>query len=272
MWSGLNQSTKNAWPSAHALLKSRLAAWMNASDPVIPVLKRIRGKFFWVHPRLLTTAAVDHEPHIYQWIQENLPRRGVLFDVGAHYGWISLHAAVHAGREGRVIAFEASPVLIDLLRYHQRRNRLPQMTVIDKAVSDTDDRIAEFHLLNGGLSSRNSLTIGRASLPFLDAAEKTPIGVSTLQLDTFCERTGLIPNVIKIDVEGAEAMVLRGASSILTKCHPAVILSVHPYWLPPGDAPSDILASMDRYGYRVQQSHLMHYEGYEIGDYLFLWS
>lgn len=269
MWSGINQFLKRTCPSAHALLKSRLTGWRNAEEPLIPVPKRIRGEFFWVHPRLLTTEAVDHEPHIYRWVIDSLPRRGVLFDVGANYGWISLNASHHVGRNGRVIAFEASPVLITLLRYHQRRNRLAQMTVVDRAVSDTDNGMAEFYLLNCGLSSRNSLTIGRPDLPFLESEQKTSVGVPTLKLDTFCEGSGLLPNVIKIDVEGAEGMVLRGASRILKEFQPVVIVSIHPFWLPPSDSVPGIVDWMERCGYRVKESHVTRHEGHEIVDHLF---
>ena len=145
------------------------------------------------------------------------------------------------------------------------------MTVVDRAVSDTDNGMAEFYLLNCGLSSRNSLTIGRPDLPFLESEQKTSVGVPTLKLITFCEGSGLLPNVIKIDVEGAEgALVLQGgASRILKEFQPVVIVSIHPFWLPPSDSVSGILDWMDRCGYRVKDSRVTRYESQEIVDYLF---
>ena len=44
----------------------------------------------------------------------------------------------------------------------------------------------------------------------------------------FCEKKGIIPEVIKIDVEGAELGVLRGAQKVLQRYRPTIILSVHP--------------------------------------------
>ncbi len=267
MWGRANQFLKHAWPSGHRALKDRLSAWRLSRDVLIPVPKRVRGDFFWVHPRLLTTDTTDHEPHVCQWVLDHLPRSGTLFDVGAHYGWISLKAARHVGPDGKVLAFEASPVLIDLLNYHRRRNRLSHMTVVGVAVSDADTR-TDFHLLNGGLSSRNSLTIGRGGLPFLDGVEQTAVPTRTLKLDTFCKETGLIPDVLKIDVEGAEGMVLRGAEELLSRHHPVLIVAIHPFWLPPHDSTASILAFAARYGYRIKDRRVIRCEGYDVGDYL----
>jgi FkbM family methyltransferase len=235
---------------------------------MMPALRRIRGECFWVHPRLLTEDVRDNEPHISQWIMEHLRPGGVLFDVGAHYGWISLKASRHVGRAGRVVAFEPSPVLLEILNYHQARNRLRQMTVVGSAVSETDSAATSFYLLNGGLSSRNSLTIGREGLPLLDSVRKTAADVPTLRLDTFCETEALIPDVIKIDVEGAEGMVLRGAASILDRFRPVLVISMHPHWLPASESTKGILQFAASYGYRVMDSHVVEVGPYEIGDYL----
>jgi FkbM family methyltransferase len=172
------------------------------------------------------------------------------------------------GNKGRVIAFEPSPALLDILQYHQRRNRLAQMTVIGSAISEKDAPRETFHLLNGGLSSRNSLTIGQPGLPFLDSVEKTSVEVSTLKLDTFCHAEGIAPDVIKIDVEGAEGMVLRGATGILRRLRPVLVVSTHPYWLPAAESTGDLFDLLAGYGYRTRDSKVISFGGYEIGDYL----
>jgi FkbM family methyltransferase len=268
MWPRINQSLKRSVPSLHALIKRRSAAWRHASAPLFPAWRRIRGEFFWVHPRLLTAETRDNEPHIYSWIMDHLLPGDVFFDVGAHYGWLSLKAARHVGREGKVVAFEPSPVLIETLQYHQRRNRLRQMTVVASAVGEKDAPRETFYLLNDGLSSRNSLTIGRPGLPFLDNAAKSSIEVSTLTLDSFCESTGIAPDLIKIDVEGAEGMVLRGATAVLRRCQPVLVISIHPYWFPASESVERFFDLLAAYGYHTKDAHLTRVEGYEVGDYL----
>jgi len=268
VWVPINEYLKRKLPSCHGFLKRRAAGWRRAHAPLVPAFRRIRGEFFWIHPRLLTVETHDSEPHIYEWIVNHLPRGGVFFDVGAHYGWLSLKAARHVGRSGRVVAFEPSPVLLEILHYHQRRNRLPQMTIVGSAVSETDAAEARFYLLNGGLSSRNSLTIGPPGLPFLDSVEKAATEVPTVKLDSFCGKSGITPDVIKIDVEGSEGMVLRGAASILRRFGPVLVVSTHPYWFPASESAGELFDFLAGCGYRVKDSHVVQFEGYEIGDYL----
>ena len=268
MWTEINQGRKTRLPSAHAFLKRQLGRWQLGPDPLIPVPRRIEGQFFWVHPRLLTTETRDYEPHIFHWIVKHLPSGGILFDVGAHYGGLSLRVCRHVGPAGRVVAFEPSPVLLEMLRYHKRRNRLRQMTVVGSAVTETDSELVPLHLLNGGLSTRNSLTIGRPELPFLESAEKTVALVSTVRLDTYCEKHDVAPGVIKIDVEGAEGMVLRGAGAILRRYRPVLVVSMHPYWLPPSESTKEILDFTFRHGYHVKDSRMVQLGPYEIRDYV----
>jgi FkbM family methyltransferase len=268
MWPCINRSLKRSAPSFHAFLKRRSAAWRLASAPLFPAWRRIRGEFFRIHPCLLTADTHDSEPHISRWILGHLLPGDVFFDVGAHYGWHSLKAARRVGRQGRVVAFEPSPALSAILRYHQCRNRLPQMIVVGSAVSDRDAVRDTFYLLNGGLSSRNSLMIGRPGLPFLDRAEKTAVEVSTLTLDGFCAASGIAPDLIKIDVEGAEGMVLRGATAILTKHRPVLVISTHPYWFPASESAERLFGLLDGYGYRTRDEHVTRLEDYVVGDYL----
>jgi FkbM family methyltransferase len=263
MWPRINQGLKRNAAPIHAFLKRRLAA-----APWFPVWRRVRGEFFRVHPRLLTADLHDSEPHICRWILSHLRPGGVFLDVGAHYGWLSLKAARRVGRQGRVVAFEPSPVLLDILRYHQGRNRLSQMMVVGSAVSDRDAAGETLYLLNGGLSSRNSLTIGRPGLPFLEGAGMTAAEIPTLKLDSFCEATGIAPGVIKIDVEGAEGMVLRGAAGILRRHRPVLVISTHPYWFPAGESAERLFDLLGGYGYKTRDAHVICHEGYEVGDYL----
>jgi hypothetical protein len=106
VWTEINQGLKRRLPAGHAFLKRQLARWQLRVDPLIPAPRRIGGRFFWVHPRLLTTEAGDYEPHIFRWIVDHLPSGGVLFDVGAHYGGLCMRVCRHMSAAGRVVAFE----------------------------------------------------------------------------------------------------------------------------------------------------------------------
>jgi FkbM family methyltransferase len=229
---------------------------------------RIAGQVTWVHPRVLTSIATLTQPNIIRWIDEHLQPGDTFLDVGANCGWLSIRAARRVGRGGRVIAFEPSPILVDILRYHAKVNRLPQIIVVPKAVSDSDNE-APFFLLNGGFSFRNSLTIGRDDVPFVRPEDKLRITVPTVTLDRYCAQHDLRPALVKIDVEGAELEVLEGCRELLRQARPVIIVGVHPHWLPAGQSADQILALLSDSGYRVKDSLMVPRYGYQIGDYLY---
>jgi FkbM family methyltransferase len=115
---------------------------------------------------------------------------------------------------------------------------------------------------------KTPLMIGRPGLPFLDSVEKATTEVPTVKLDSFCDKSGMTPDVIKIDVEGSEGMVLRGAASILRRFEPVLVVSTHPYWFPASESAEELFDYLAACGYRVKDSHVVQFEGNEIGDYL----
>ncbi len=94
--------------------------------------------------------------------------------------------------------------------------------------------------------------------------------IQTVSLDTFCREAGVRPNVVKIDVEGAELLVLRGAAKLLGEFYPTIILAVHPYWLPTGQSSRQIFELLTSYGYTVYDSEGCQIEYLREGEYLCL--
>jgi FkbM family methyltransferase len=229
-----------------------------------PLPKVLMVNLVWIDPRLL--GAQMTEPHVLRWIRASLRPGDTFFDVGAHQGWMSLVAAKRVGRRGRVVAFEPSPPLLEVLSYHRHVNRTRRMEIVPKAVSDVTGDGAPFRLIEGGNSYLNSLagtvqseTVGTRS---------SVIDVETVRLDDFWRESGCNPKVIKIDVEGAELLVLRGAETLLEACHPTLIIAVHPTWMPQGQTAEELFALIRQHGYRVADSKVVRYEESDFGDYL----
>jgi FkbM family methyltransferase len=130
-----------------------------------------------------------------------------VYDIGANVGVHTLLAARLAGEAGRVIAFEPLPRNLAYLREHTRLNRLANVEVVAAAV--TDD-VGKQSFDEGGSPSMGRLGSGALT-------------VDVVSLDSF----GGDPDVIKIDVEGAEVEVLRGAQDLLRRATPSVILALH---------------------------------------------
>lgn len=144
--------------------------------------------------------------------QREIRPGAVVFDIGAHRGYYSLIAAKAAGPRGRIFAFEPDRQNLGFLRTHCALNALTSVTIFDGAVGEEDQK-ARFH-------RGESSTTGRLN------SDGTEI-VECISLDSYAAAKGLAPSVIKIDVEGGELAVLRGAKRLLQANRIKLFLAVH---------------------------------------------
>jgi len=239
-----------------------------------PVPQRIHGRSVWIHPRarfsVSTQTFFKGEHHVRTWLKERLKPGDVFFDVGAHHGWVSMWTLPLVGREGKVYSFEPSPANLSILEWHRAHNNFPHWTIVPRAVSDADAQEQEFFLVDTGDSPMNSLTTGVPGTPLMSGRDIRKTSVPTISLDTFCSEVGLRPNLVKVDVEGAELMVLRGAAKLLDESYPTIILAVHPHWLPTGQSSGQIFELLTGYGYTVYDSERRLVDYLQSGEYLCL--
>jgi FkbM family methyltransferase len=201
---------------------------------------------------------------------EQLRPGHVFFDVGAHHGWVSMWALPLVGKEGKVYSFEPSPANLSVLEWHRKRNNFSPWAIVPNAVSNVDAEGQQFFLIDTGDSPMNSLTSGEPGKPLMSGRNVKKTSIETITLDTFCSKTSLKPDLVKIDVEGAELLVLQGAAKLLSESCPTIILAVHPYWLPTGQSTHQIFELLTRYGYTVYNSEGCLVEYLRNGEYLCL--
>jgi FkbM family methyltransferase len=160
----------------------------------------------------------------------------IVLDVGANVGSYTLLFAIWAGPAGRVFAFEPSPEARDGLRQHIQLNGLKdRVEIVPAAVSST---VGSTRFAIDGASGANAIAAG-------DHAAARSIEVETTTIDAFCERQGLRPDVVKIDVEGAELDVLQGARRVLAMPGLHAFLEFHPtVWPRRGVTPDAIRAQL----------------------------
>jgi FkbM family methyltransferase len=162
---------------------------------------------------------------------------GVALDVGANVGAYALLFGRWVRPGGRVYAFEPAPDAFDGLERHVELNHLTDVvTPVRAAVSDRSGSAA---LLADGVAGTNRLA---------SASESSANRVETVSIDDFCAREGVVPTLIKIDVEGAELDVLRGARETIRRGGDALALFVemHPtLWRSMGIAKEDVMAELD---------------------------
>lgn len=151
---------------------------------------------------------------------EALGDGAVMFDVGANFGYYAVHCANAVGPTGSVHAFEPDPVASELLNTNAGANGLHhRLTTHASAVSDADGEV-EYHLAEEAAFSGLTST-GRS-------ATRGVVTVPTRSLDSVAAEHGVGQlDALKIDVEGHEAAVLRGASNLLHRSpDPLVMLEV----------------------------------------------
>jgi FkbM family methyltransferase len=149
------------------------------------------------------------EPMQLDFARRFAPAAGICFDIGANVG---LYTILLARYSKHVFAFEPLPRNIRYLCRMLELNRIKNATIVPCAVSDSS-----------GLSS----FIGGAdnSLGRLGSGGTQPI--FTVSCDDFVSVFGVIPSLVKIDVEGEEVAVLKGAADLLSRYRPVILLSTH---------------------------------------------
>lgn len=137
----------------------------------------------------------------------------IIYDIGAHVGYYSLIMAQRAEIEGHVYAFEPRPLNLDFLKKHIHINNFPNISVLPFCVGDTQGNVkfnARVGTGRGYISKNGNLS---AEMISIDHAVKE----------------GLLrpPSIMKIDVEGSELLVLRGALRTIELYKPKIMLAVH---------------------------------------------
>lgn len=172
---------------------------------------------------------------------------GIALDVGANAGCYSLLLGQWAGESGKVYAFEPAPETFAGLCRHIELNALNGVvTPLQTAVSDT---CATASFLANESHGMNRLV---AQVEEADASHL--VQVPTVTIDEFCSREKTLPDFIKVDVEGFELAVLRGARETIKACgrNLALFVEMHPTtWGEIGISKEEIVEELDRQGLRA---------------------
>jgi FkbM family methyltransferase len=142
-----------------------------------------------------------------------------VLDIGAHHGLYTLLASRRVGRTGKVVAFEPSPRERKALRFHLKINSCSNVAVQALALSDENTQ-ATLHVVESWAAGCNSLR------PPDVPAQTSPVKVQVARLDDWLAKHDISKvDFIKLDVEGAELAVLRGATELLERRPRPVILA-----------------------------------------------
>ena len=172
----------------------------------------------------------------------------VCWDIGAHFGY---HSLGFAALGADVLAFEPNEYNASYLRRHLERNPNLGRKIrhLAAAVAEQDGEMT--FVQSSDVSGSSSGSHLGAALPPLEKATYANFvetKVPTVRIDTLIEQRGEnAPDVLKIDVEGAEALVLRGGARFLAKHRPVILMEVHHICLM-----LEVQELLLRWGYRLQ--------------------
>jgi FkbM family methyltransferase len=141
-----------------------------------------------------------------------------VIDIGAHIGYYSLLFGKCVGREGRVYSFEPLPGNFALLQKNIQLNNLEQVHLRNQAVFSRSEPI--------------TITVpddqpnpGSGSMYTQKGAKQ--YHVDAVSIDDFCSSSAIHPDILKMDVEGAEYDVLIGAAKTIERFRPKLLIELH---------------------------------------------
>ena len=189
--------------------------------------------------------ATNYEPETFAFLRKQLHQGSTFLDIGAHIGLFSVVAARLVGNSGKVVSFEPTPftrgVLKEVIRINGCSDRVE---VRGEAVSS--ERGKTFFFDTGDtISVMNSLVKNERS--------QGKFEVITTSVDEFAKEHSLKVDCMKIDVEGAELDLLKGATKTMTELRPTMLLSLHPPFMPDGsEALKEIWSILKEHRYAME--------------------
>lgn len=187
-----------------------------------------------------------HTFEVVQIAQTVLEPGGVLLDVGANAGYVTITGAQLVGPSGRVLAVEPQPPMLQLLRENVAQNSFSQVTIFPNAISQNRGTARFSIATDPGLSR---LTAAKCEA----MTEDRQVDVETLRLDDVVSESGVDRvDLLKMDIEGYELEALKSGPVLLSDYRPACVLEVNRYSLgAAGGSAEELRQLFIRTGYRI---------------------
>lgn len=167
-------------------------------------------------------------------------------DIGANVGVFTVTLAQAVGPTGRVYAFEPVAGLAGLLRRSLAENRYGWVDLREQAVGDAAGSVELLQVQGGDHFGGSYLWREGGAAPVGHTLTRVPL----VRLDDLGLERPI--RLIKVDVEGAEPLALRGALGIIKADRPAILAEICAAQLVrlAGCTPNDLIAELAGYGYR----------------------
>jgi len=192
-----------------------------ADDPVLK-LEDYNGSFKLATSSDLFARVIrdrTYEPEMAHLVEEFLPRNRDVIDVGANVGFFAVKFAKLIARQ-KVLAVEPTENALRFLRDNLRRNEVDNRVTVFPGVASDKEGSVELNFIAG---KEEYSSIGVIAHPSVAGQNQDLIKVSAKTLDSLAEENSISAGFLKVDVEGAEHLVFKGAKEILKKHRPIVL-------------------------------------------------
>ncbi len=178
----------------------------------------------------------DHQ----KFLAGKLKKGMIVCDIGAHVGEYALFFSKLVGMNGKVLSFEPYPDNFKNLQANVNLNHLNNVSYFFCALGD-EDRQVGFSFADG-MSSMGKVSHVEASYENMSSKKMM---VPMKRLDDLIKEIRLKPDLLKIDVEGSAAIVIRGGLETIRECHPYLYVELH------GPDEREAIQSLKNYGYKI---------------------
>jgi len=187
----------------------------------------------------------NYEEENFSFFKEHCKPGMITLDIGAHFGLFAVFFQKSSG--GAVYAFEPTKETLKIFKETVAINKCRDKVHVVEMAVDKEPGSANF-FIHSTVGGRGNTLVQDAKLGMTSSSYE----VKVTSVDVFVKEKGIDADCIKIDAEGAELGVLKGAAETISKRRPIILLSIHPEPIQSrGDSLTEIWNLLEQYQYKV---------------------
>jgi FkbM family methyltransferase len=159
------------------------------------------------------------EEDVQAYIRQITRPGNVFFDCGANIGYHTLAAIERVGSSGKVVAFEPIDALYNVLEMNTRPYRNVRLEMCAVSEGSSSSLTLNYYGLHYSCLTTSSQPRVSRKMP-----QPKRVNVRATSIDQYVEATGIMPDIIKLDIEGSEMDALRGSELTIIRNRPYIII------------------------------------------------